>query len=487
MRIPKGTKATEGKNDESGLRIPHNSCGLSRAEGTIKFYCKDPADSPNNVGTKDLEAAGWKPWARYRGKCSTATSGGYISIDGKTRIRPISGQINPSSEVHGEAPARRGSVVPVRENSSTNSYGGNLERGRVHKAIRNTTRFAWGFDLGKLPHFWNSARTGGIAMRLRLLSTESFSDHLLPTAILTIGLVFASSQRAQCGQPPDVIASFLEAPSSSIAATYARAIVVQAEEQGFAPLVRSSHASVALLGAWHKALSEMSPRADSSAKKIAIARFAGFVEGRVGVALPTWWVDTLLNGRLAEGPVLYCPAKPLQTPIAVFRFSESAVGTGRRVREDEIVSDSSYDISLYPPHARLGRDEEGWSIMDGKLTVRVPSDAINRDKGGLRDMLTVKIGRAIYLGAGSHVPRPYRLYRLDGKTGRIDWQADVWAGGDLIEYAKNGFHCAAICDSDDQVVIAGTGGLVFYLEAFDAETGASRFRFSSLYGVVSKY
>jgi hypothetical protein len=92
MKIRAGTKAKHGNLDDSGVQILQNSCGLSIAVGTIKFFCKNPAESPNGVGTEDLEAAGWHDWMFYSGECSNTTAGTYISKDGKTFTPAFWGQ-----------------------------------------------------------------------------------------------------------------------------------------------------------------------------------------------------------------------------------------------------------------------------------------------------------------------------------------------------------------------------------------------------------
>jgi hypothetical protein len=193
-----------------------------------------------------------------------------------------------------------------------------------------------------------------------------------------------------------------------------------------------------------------------------------------------------MGGNLVKDPVAIYLTKPARTPVTFFRFGTLNAGQGKRVREDAMAEDFAYDVSVYPAHVRPQHDEKGWRIVDGTSVVRLPCDSVDVDKGGLRDMLTIRTGRRIYLGVGTHVPLPYRLYRLDATTGSVDWQADVWAGGGLIQYAGRGFHYAAICNSrNNEVIVAGLGKEVFYLEGFDVKTGSPKFRFCSLHGLLT--
>lgn len=307
---------------------------------------------------------------------------------------------------------------------------------------------------------------------------------LLPLALLTFVLAGATEGDAAKGQMQDAINSFLHAPDSYSAARHAQDVIANTKEAGFRRLVVSGRTSVALLGMWHQTLHELRTTASSSEKKEAITRFVGFTEGRTRIVLPTWWVHSLSTGRLAESRQLYFPAKPNRVPITVYRFSKLTNGTGKIVQEGAPVSDSpylTYDVTVYPAHARLLRYGRNWELVVGKSVTRLPGKALAPDEG--YRMVTVKLGETKYLGLGSCSPIPYMLYGLDAKTDRIVWDAHVWAGGGLIQLDGLGYHYAAISDDGDQVVVAGIGAVEFYLEGFDKKTGACRFRFCSLYGI----
>ena len=79
-------------------------------------------------------------------------------------------------------------------------------------------------------------------------------------------------------------------------------------------------------------------------------------------------------------------------------------------------------------------------------------------------------------------PVPYTLMQFAGESEEVNWQAEVWAGGGLIDLGGYDYHYASILESKNDVVVVGIGGMLFYVEGYERETGVSRFRFCSLWG-----
>ena len=115
---------------------------------------------------------------------------------------------------------------------------------------------------------WNLFGRMG-TVRVRPSIGARLAEALLLVAVCTVGLLCARHGRAETQQSSDAIDAFLQAPSSSIAHSHARAVLVQTGKHGFACLVNSPQTSLALLGAWHRTLREMQATRGSRAKRTA--------------------------------------------------------------------------------------------------------------------------------------------------------------------------------------------------------------------------
>ena len=90
-------------------------------------------------------------------------------------------------------------------------------------------------------------------------------------------------------------------------------------------------------------------------------------------------------------------------------------------------------------------------------------------------------GDSAYVAAIDYAGSLSRIIRIERKTGELIWRADNWAFGFENMGAHVGVvsHNAAVTLQDGVVAVWGESFSNIYLEAFDAETGKSKYRFTT--------
>ena len=74
----------------------------------------------------------------------------------------------------------------------------------------------------------------------------------------------------------------------------------------------------------------------------------------------------------------------------------------------------------------------------------------------------------------------FTLLRLEGKSGKPSWTADVWGAGRTLGIGL-GYHNVDLRQNGDTVFVFGAECYGMYLEAFDIASGKCRFRFCTCY------
>src|SRR5262245_13705001 len=190
------------------------------------------------------------------------------------------------------------------------------------------------------------------------------------------------------GQPSD---SALERLVTRIA----NAESLEAAAQGYTELFKSPDLKlvlqlknvpqhgVALRSAWEETLLEAKFRRDEETKpppgqRIAIARFLGFVEGRLGVRPPPWWQESVQNAYVRKGQLgLQLPEKSpyhkieleddvLEMPIG--QSLKPLIGKSIRMGETGVVLQSEDDSITVPAELvkEYFRHEDHFSLLFDK-------------------------------------------------------------------------------------------------------------------------
>lgn len=214
-------------------------------------------------------------------------------------------------------------------------------------------------------------------------------------------------------------------------------LFADASEQDLQTLLLDEDTGVALLAAWERVLRRGPVDGGRKADPVELARFIGFVEGRVQAPVPDRWADVI---GASEG--------------AGFRFEGGLRGDDRAAFSDEQVTVTHGDEVWVLPRWRFG--------------------------GGLAMAFD---GGSAYLAGGFGIPVSYAVYEVDRLTGEPVRAFDVWAGEVGYTGSYEGLHAQFIEMSiwDSVLVVFGCSNSVAYIEAFDLETGEPLYRFGTNY------
>ena len=226
-------------------------------------------------------------------------------------------------------------------------------------------------------------------------------------------------------------------------------------------LMSHRHNGVALRAAWERVrrtVPEVSQQRATKPPSEALQRFIGFAEGRLGFGLPEWWVESVLDtsayDRWTFGFPLPCGTSP---------YHKTQLGVSA------------------PQGTNLDEADGALLVQIGTESFRLPLQFQEPDENWSRfGAVSVLLGQArCFVASHSGVPSPYHLSCFDRHSGGLLWGTDVWAGGGLETCTGHGSHWVSLQEENGLLVVVGTGTTAAYVEAFDAATGRSVWRFST--------
>ncbi len=219
-------------------------------------------------------------------------------------------------------------------------------------------------------------------------------------------------------------------------------------------LLASSDDGIAIQAAWHRAIHPLG-RSQSTAE---LNRFLGFVEGRLGTNVPTWWCDAASSTEKRTNGL----------------FVSVSDGVVRNKSSCGLLIPDSYIISEQPDGAVLVKSHE----TSHKVTREMIG---NLQKNSLRFVSLTKGVDATFIVAWDYWPRTRsKLYRCAPRTGMIAWTADV-VGGIPVNGGVGSHYQEVIVSPRGDVLVFGGASHCLFIEGFDAETGVARFRFATNY------
>jgi hypothetical protein len=259
-----------------------------------------------------------------------------------------------------------------------------------------------------------------------------------------------------------------------------RELVRPASASQLSNWTESSSRSLQLASAWEAARREMSISVKGP-DTFGNGRFVGFVEGRLDVAPPTWWVLALREGNLGID-TLYFNKPTCKSPYieSSFRFNAptrdlvGSVGT-----KDE---QAWVPAMISPVGAFINDEKGGWRVGIGDDFVIVREELRER-MGQVHHWACVSFGKdCVYLAFHAGVPCPFKLYCIDRTSGSLKWQTLVWVSGNLFQCTGSHFHWVEIKESANEVVVFGVANEMAYVEGFRRVNGLNSFRFGTLFG-----
>jgi hypothetical protein len=189
---------------------------------------------------------------------------------------------------------------------------------------------------------------------------------------------------------------------------------------------------------------------------LAVSRFLGLIEGRVGVPVPKAWEETV----------------------------KSAVGRSQR----NIWFPPRWDLALIGRSSGqwpLERDGAHWLVKKDSQSITLPA----QDQVETFSDATVECaGESAYVGLYGSLPTSaYRLFAVNQGSGNVVWSCNVWGTsrirprGVIVNTSGSDWHVANMRASGETLVVFGFSSRAVYLEAFDRKTGENRCRFSTAY------
>lgn len=226
-------------------------------------------------------------------------------------------------------------------------------------------------------------------------------------------------------------------------------------------LKSQTHTGVALRAAWEEVIRSVKKAKGNRGwepDRSAIARFIGFVEGRLMIELPQWWEQIML--KCSAQNLVVRPDPP--SSIAFGMYAETDIGV--RVS----------------PGVMAKMDGDKLVVESGKHRIETRMDSLNVKREQV-DLLSVFLdGKQCYLAFHRDTCSSYNLFRLDTGTGKVLWSTRVRTCGNSVIFSGQGFfHLVTMRIVGDELMVFGMGNSLAYIEAFNTRDGKVVFRWES--------
>lgn len=237
-------------------------------------------------------------------------------------------------------------------------------------------------------------------------------------------------------------------------------------------LMPTANDSVALRAAWERVLRTLPRTRQKDAVRpdlLELARFLGFLEGRLKLSAPEWW-HTALNEVRAWDADLMCG--PFREDLFPYHATEAGLFPAKK--EDPLL--------MAPNGVEIGRSGDSLRLTLGRNAVDITESWREADEN---DNI-VGISAALdderwFLTLHGHSTNAYRLTCLNRRNGAMLWKAVVLGAPPNSGTSGHAFHRVQVKVDGDRLLLFGYGTFGVYAEGFEAATGRNLFRFSTSY------
>lgn len=214
----------------------------------------------------------------------------------------------------------------------------------------------------------------------------------------------------------------------------------------------------------------------------ALGRFIGFMQGRLNVPIPTWWISCFRNGEttgLVDRGPQFVPRierlsfhTPAADPTIASRFHETTakIMASTNVRDITIGQDGFLVATLacgmncrIPEKLLLGHDEDEFDVPGVSAVPLVNGRCIV----------------ALFELQSTSTVAP--LWCINPASGEVIWTSTVWGNYHPVGGSGPAVHTMEILVFRDIVFAFGKDSYDLYLEAFQVDDGTNQFRFSTSY------
>jgi hypothetical protein len=249
-------------------------------------------------------------------------------------------------------------------------------------------------------------------------------------------------------------------PSSMTAARHARDLLWNTNANWTSQTLQShDQLNVSLRAAWQRVIGTVhertAPHIHYIPEERAVYRFAGFVEGRLGIAPPEWWISMLVQIKSQDRDTYLLPTESIPA------YGDSVAGFGA------------------PSGLNITSNNGAMEITVGGGTVLIKEEIVSHLAGCGHRINACRVENAVFVA--SHSWTTGCLVSIDN-TGEQAWSANIWgADSEPIRQADPGRHFIELVADDTNVYVFGGANNSAYIEAFRQDDGESVFRFSTSY------
>jgi hypothetical protein len=223
--------------------------------------------------------------------------------------------------------------------------------------------------------------------------------------------------------------------------------------------------SRALSAAWkavRKAIKEpvMEGRRGVQPDGIALARFLGFVEGRLKVTLPKEWEDAVMTAECHRNRSDYWIF--LHEGVGPYHLPEGGIRTARNIT--------------------LSRTDGALVASSGNDAFRFDSALFKREGKTFSLNVLFDDERCYAVIHQDFIFRPYQIFCMHRPSGRLLWTADALNGAVLLPGGGGSdadWHFTWLTLKNDTLYVFGASRSTTYVEGFSSTTGENQFRFST--------
>jgi hypothetical protein len=246
---------------------------------------------------------------------------------------------------------------------------------------------------------------------------------------------------------------FAEEDKSAAVAWAYRKLFTHVGHDGIKKLMEDEDPSIALQAAWElhrKAMKRDPPiliRTDWVFDRKEIEEFLNSFSKRLKTEPPVWWKSTLLKGDVFPG-------------------------------QHHAFIDQEGPL---PEKPKVMVDKNNVIFTSGEHTFKAPKAEFEK-AGGISARPVILCGEDLsYVAQPSFRGYPFSVMCVDSKTGKKQWEVNVWAARRGPSTGPPGGDSVEVCRHGDRVIVYGCESHGMYAEGFDAKSGKCQFRFCTCY------
>lgn len=297
------------------------------------------------------------------------------------------------------------------------------------------------------------------------LGTRQLFKSVLVGAIV---LVFSLEARSESGPSIQTLrGKVLQANNYTARYAALKALFQRLSATELKELMNDDDVGIALQAAWEvhkKPIKRRTPvprREEKVFDPDELAKFLAFLKDRTKAPVPEWWAKLIVDVDLCIERFQKFPA-----------IDPDNGGIGPKVHKSKLGN-------LVPEGFELEKHGDKLSLTKGGRSVELSEESAKGDRA-IAATFTEKLA---ILACYPDTATGYTMRALNSKSTGEAWKADIWSlvSGDFPGSGPPGYHRVEVKVLDNVIFVFGGDLWGLYVESLEADTGKSRFRFSTSY------